>query len=194
MKELLIFAAGVACGALAGRFYFKKQYEDIANNEIESVKRAFGMEKENENANSENKPEEKIEETKEDTSSSKVDRESIVRMNQIIQKENYSKYSSVKKPIAHPDIYVIPPEEMGDKGYDLVTWQYFSDNVLVDECDEVVDDITLENTIGADSLNHFGEYEGDSVCVRNDSLQIDYEVLQDLRKYSDLKKRSEESR
>ena len=52
------------------------------------------------------------------------------------------------------------------------------------ECDDVI--YNVDNVIGEDSLNHFGEYEEDSVFVRNDSMATDYEILRDLRAYSDV--------
>ena len=44
----------------------------------------------------------------------------------------------------------------------------------------------VESMIGFESLSHFGEYEDDSVFVRNDARKCDYEILQDQRLYSDV--------
>ena len=49
---------------------------------------------------------------------------------------------------------------------------------------EIVDDI--EKVVGEDSLEHFGEYEDDSVYVRNDSKKCDYEILLDQRNYQEI--------
>ena len=85
------------------------------------------------------------------------------------------------------DIMVIPPEEFGDKpGYDTATFTFFADGVVADEKDDVVTD--LANTIGLESLNHFGEYEEDTVFVRNCIKEMDYEILRDLRTYSEALK------
>ena len=35
-------------------------------------------------------------------------------------------------------------------------------------------------------MSHFGEYEDDSVFVRNDDRKCDYEILMDQRLYSDV--------
>ena len=48
----------------------------------------------------------------------------------------------------------------------------------------------VENTIGIDSLNHFGEYEEDSVFVRNDIKKCDYEILLDESNYTGVIKNS----
>ena len=37
-----------------------------------------------------------------------------------------------------------------------------------------------------DFADHFGEYEDDSVFVRNNRLKCDYEILRDEGEYSDL--------
>lgn len=44
----------------------------------------------------------------------------------------------------------------------------------------------IEETIGSDALNHFGEYEDDSVFVRNETLDKEYEILMDTRRFSDV--------
>ena len=41
-----------------------------------------------------------------------------------------------------------------------------------------------DDVVGMESLTHFGEYEDDSVFVRNDRLKCDYEILMDERTYS----------
>ena len=58
--------------------------------------------------------------------------------------------------------------------------------MLTDENDEIIEDV--EETVGFESLNHFGEYEDDSVFVRNDARKCDYEILLDQRTYSEVAK------
>lgn len=53
--------------------------------------------------------------------------------------------------------------------------------MLLDDNGEIVDE--LESTVGVDSLNHFGEFEEDSVYVRNDARKCDYEILADEAPY-----------
>ena len=80
--------------------------------------------------------------------------------------------------------YVITPDEFGDiYEYDTITLHYFADKVLADEDDEIITNV--DEIIGRDSLTHFGEYEPDSVYVRNDEMKADYEILLDLRNYYD---------
>ena len=56
---------------------------------------------------------------------------------------------------------------------------------------DIVDDI--EETVGIDSLTHFGEYEDGSVFVRNDERKCDYEILLDHRNYEDVIKKKPQS-
>ena len=61
---------------------------------------------------------------------------------------------------------------------------YYADQILAGEDDEKVEDV--DNVVGLESLTHFGEFEDDSVFVRNDRLKCDYEILLDQRTYSDV--------
>ena len=76
-----------------------------------------------------------------------------------------------------PSIYVIEPIECGEDGYDVDSLHYYQNGVVTDEQNNVLSDEDIENTIGKDSLEHFGEFEDDSVYVRNDNLKKDYEIL-----------------
>ena len=85
----------------------------------------------------------------------------------------------MKKP------YVISPDEYGEMDdYDLYSYTYYADKVLADENNEPIEDV--DQRIGLESLNHFGEYGDDSVYVRNDELKADYEILLDDEKYEIL--------
>lgn len=82
--------------------------------------------------------------------------------------------------------YVISPDDYGENdNYTQISLVYYAgDEVLADDEDEVVEDI--ENTVGEDFAEHFGEYEDDSVFIRNDRLRCDYEILRDNRSFSDV--------
>ena len=78
--------------------------------------------------------------------------------------------------------HVISPDEYGDCDYTTISLTYYSDGVLADDEDEIVEDI--DNTVGADFAEHFGDYEKDSVHIRNDRRKCDYEICKDNRSYS----------
>ena len=81
--------------------------------------------------------------------------------------------------------YVISPDEYGETDdYVLYSYTYYADKVLADENNEPIEDV--DQRIGLESLNHFGEYGDDSVYVRNDKLKADYEILLDDEKYEIL--------
>jgi hypothetical protein len=85
-----------------------------------------------------------------------------------------------------PEPYVISPDDFAElDGYNTETLYYFADNVMTDDEENILDE--LEDIIGdIDPVKHFGEYEKDSIFVRNDEKQCDYEILRDTRKYYDI--------
>ena len=85
--------------------------------------------------------------------------------------------------------YVISPDEFGeDQEYEQISLIYYADNTLADDEDMVMDEEEIERTVGMDSLTRFGEYEPDSVFVRNDELKTEYEILLDQRPYFEVLK------
>ena len=81
--------------------------------------------------------------------------------------------------------YIITPEDFGEYGYSTVSLTYYADDVLTyEDDDELIDN--RDEIVGDDAVNHFGEYEDDSVFVRNDAKKCDYEILYDQRNYHDI--------
>lgn len=81
--------------------------------------------------------------------------------------------------------YVITPEEFGQNDeYDIISLTYYSDGVLTDENDEIIEN--QEAMVGHGSLSRFGEYENDMVYVRNDTIACDYEITRDEATYSSI--------
>ena len=80
--------------------------------------------------------------------------------------------------------YVISPDKFGEER-DFEAWclSYYNDGVLADDWQVTYD---IENTIGEDALEHFGDYTDDVVHVRNERLQCDYEVTKDPRNFADI--------
>lgn len=80
---------------------------------------------------------------------------------------------------------VIKPEEYGEiDEFDTIELTYYADEVLTDDLGEPLEDI--EGSVGANFADHFGEYEEDSVYIRNNALKTDYEILRVEQNYSDL--------
>lgn len=88
--------------------------------------------------------------------------------------------------------YVITPKdfEFDKDEYDKISLVYYADGILADTYDEVID--YIDETVGVESLNHFGEYETDTVYVRNDAFGADFEITLDLRTFEEVLKKHEE--
>lgn len=180
--KLLIFGVGAAIGSVVTWKLVKTKYERIADEEIESVKKIYSYKKIAEERAT--KPEVKVQNVVEVEPKVNQDRVDYSKLTVDLGYTNESKEEGEdmrEKP------YVIAPEEFGEMDdYETVSLTYYSDGVLTDDFDNEIEDV--EGMVGEDSLDHFGEYEDDSVFVRNDRYKTDYEILLDLRKYSDVKK------
>lgn len=189
MIKLFIFTAGAAIGSAVTWNVVKTKYEQIANEEIESVKRHYKMKEIGEQVckgfedgikSVEEKSEEELEKEALDfwKYKSYAERYSSNQDEKPEQKEKEKEEENVEKP------YVISPEEFDEiDEYEAISLTLYADGVLADDQGNVIDDV--EGTVGKDSLNHFGEYEEDSVFVRNDARRCDYEILADALTYED---------
>lgn len=179
LNNIVIFAAGAAIGSAVTWKILKERYEQIAQEEINSVKEAyFGKPQD----------EEEVEET-EEVVEEKNALTDIREYAAQIQKQGYVDYANTGKTNQEVDNvnapYVIPPEEFGENDdYETISLLYFADKVLTDDDYELVQNV--DDVVGRESLNHFGEYEDDSVFVRNDEMKADYEILLDPRNYRDV--------
>jgi len=83
--------------------------------------------------------------------------------------------------------YVISHDEyfQGEKDYTQVTLTYFEeDDILCDEKDSPIND--TDNTVGDDNLKKFGHGSKDNniVYIRNDRVEIDFEVVRSKGNYA----------
>lgn len=175
LNKVLIFGAGAAVGAGASWFILKTRYERIAQEEIDSVKEVFARRE--------------LIEADIDPEEEDIDPEIVEAVKEeaenILKNEGYTNYAVIKKNDDVEKPYVIPPEEAGEfSDYEYIYLTHYADKVLTDNFDEPVEDV--EGTVGLDSLERFGEYESDTVFVRNDRLKADYEIQLDVRKFSEL--------
>lgn len=203
MKNFFTFVTGLVIGSVVTYVIVKDKFEKIAQEEIDSVKEVFGrrVEKEadkkvekiaekevekirkeynkydnlakNYTSYSENKPEENDEEDEvEEVCENNEDGVEIFEV---------ERASNSDRP------YVIDPWDFGgEDGYDTITLNYYADGVLTDDDNNVIEDEEIDDIVGKDFAEHFGEYEKDCVCVRNDRLKTDYEICRDLIEYSTL--------
>lgn len=183
LKNLFIFAVGAAAGAVATWKLLNDKYEKLYHEEVEAYKEYHKEKSDKATTEPKPEPEQKKEAPKTDTSDPLMD-----KLRDTVERAGYTDYSTTKEKQEpeEKDIrpYVIRPEELGDQiGYDVIELTYYADGVVAEE-DDVMDDV--DEVIGIDSLGHFGQFEEDAVCVRNDRLKCDYQILLDERKYSDV--------
>lgn len=183
LKNLFIFAVGAAAGAVATWKFLNDKYEKLYHEEVEAYKEYHKEKSEKTEPESKPEPEQKKEAPKTESSDPLMD-----KLRDTVERAGYTDYSTTKEKQEpeEKDIrpYVIRPEELGDQiGYDVIELTYYADGVVAEE-DDVMDDV--DEVIGIDSLGHFGQFEEDAVCVRNDRLKCDYQIILDERTYSDV--------
>ena len=193
----LAFLAGVAVGGVAAFTVLQKRYDDAVENDIFSIKEAFHKrEQKLMNEIADLKENKRLHEVADDTAETETPQTIVASgehqekgdLNDYAKMVNRTQYSrtSVPQPPEHEveAPYVISPEEFGEMdGYTQISLTYFDDGILSDENGVIIDE--PEEIVG-DALEHFGEYEEDSVFVRNDAKRCDYGILQDLRNFKDV--------
>ena len=187
MKGLLIFAAGLAVGAVAGAVIVKNKVLADAKAEIEEVREYY--------RESRGQKDEHVEEVKEVKEVEKKEYELKDIQIKDEPKTGLTNYSQITKMYMSNDKYnqsmyddpfVIDPSEFGENPeYDTETLTYFADGVLVDDVDDVIEEPDI--VVGLENLKVFEEFGATSVYVRNDIYKTDYEIIRDDWNYSDLK-------
>lgn len=187
LSSVIIFCGGVFIGGFLTWDFFKTKYEKIADEEIASVKETFEHREPRPDKNY--KVEEALKGNDEYINVSPGVSERIIK---IIDSNGYRNYSNTaietdkKGGTADMELkqpYVITPEQYEDNvDYTKVSLTWYNDEVLEDDWGNVLDP---DDVIGSDALKTFGQYEKDSVFVRDDDEQIDYEVLLDTRSYKE---------
>ena len=199
------FVIGGAIGSIATWQLIKTKYEQIAMEEIESVKEVYTRKQHKLRSEPSSDDDSKSDSMSHSSVQFESDADvSIKDYAERLSKEGYIDYtdlsdisveekpepsseeSFVDETIDISDTpYVIPPERFGELDeYTTISLTYYADNILADEDDRYIDNV--DDIVGRESLEHFGEYEDDSVFVRNDRLKCDYEILLDQRNYSDV--------
>lgn len=175
--NVVIFAVGAAIGSAVTWKLVKDKYQQLADEEIASVKEVYS--RRNKEKTEKKEPDASNEFSLEEYKS-KLDELKYGMDDETKAKEGTAVVVDFNEP------YVITPEEFGENDdYETVSWTYYTDGILADESNTAVSD--FDNTVGDDFFNHFGEYENDSVFIRNDKTKIDYEILMDLKTYSESK-------
>ena len=197
MKNLLFFVAGAAIGSIATWKLIEKKYKDLADEEIESVIETFKNRRPRMTKDEVKETVEKVinkwkepKETVEDIVAAEgysIENEEEIdeddESNYIVNVDNDNDIEVVTP-------YVITPEQFGEYNeYGTKTLTYYADNVLTDEIDNPITSEEMVTMIGPDALDHFGEYEDDSVYIRDEMNEMDYEILKSEKKFSEIPER-----
>ena len=185
IRESLFFISGAAIASFVTYKILEKKFKDLADEEIASVKAMYKRKLE--------QAQEPIPEI--DLTKIEIQPIDTVRAEVVTVDNPYASlvtnlgYANNKKEentemLENENIEVIPPEDFGEYGYKCESLTYYKDAVLTYDDDTVVSDSA--SIIGPDALNTFGEYEDDSVFVRNHGMKTDFEILLDTRKYSNV--------
>ena len=181
LSKVFIFTVGAAVGSAVTWKLLKDKYEQITNEEIESVKEYY----------SKKYRDAVVYDPFNDTTDEA--HELVSDCDDLVVKEGYINYSDIKTDkkevvsVLNSEPYVISPSEYGSlDGYDTNSFTYYADGVLADDADNALDDEEIDDIVGADFADHFGEYEDDSVFIRNELRRCDYEILADERNYSEV--------
>lgn len=183
LSKIIVFAAGAVTGSVVTYKLVEHKFRQHMQEEIEAVREFYGvgenvadkLPKESDDDEDEqacvDAPSEYYEKT---TESERSRYRNIAKDHGYIEEEE----DDMDKP------YVIRPEEYGEEGYVQQSLTYYADGIITNERGKIIKN--ADELIGINPEDHFGEYEDDSVFVRNDAIKIDYEILKDYREYSEI--------
>lgn len=210
-KNLLYLVGGIALGATATYFSVKKYYRDLAEKEISEMREYFKAKAFDEIESFKDDDDLEtvdssmvLKDRKAFTGSTdkltgflnlsdvnKYDEKDYTSYNKI--KEDYISEEAASAANEHPmddeeykEPYIIMGSEhpLVDSYYDATTLLYYTDDdILVDEStNELFDDI---RDVGYDNIQHFSN-SSDEVCyIRNERLNMEYEVVKFHGSWSD---------
>lgn len=171
LNKGMIFLAGGVIGSIATWKLVKTKSERRADDEIASMREYYR-----------NKYKFKTKEV--DT---EICKDSVEKLNEKVQQLGYKTDKDDMETEDEEDMgrpYVIPPGESWEQDYPTLTLTYYEgDQILANDRNEIIDNI--DELVGEDFAEHFGEYEDDSVYICNDNMQVYYEILRDYGKYSE---------
>lgn len=178
MKQLLYFFAGIGAGAYIGYTIAKKKYENLADEEVASVKEAY------ENKYREEKVKEKIDKVATMAEDIAKDNNYIPTEVNIVDEDDvfeddFPKEERAEKP------YIIDVHDYEDfyHGFEKTCVTYYAGNdVLIND---EMEEIDVDSHIGLGNVNHLLEQESVTAFIRNERLGTDFEVLFEDGEYTD---------
>ena len=190
---VLLFTAGAAVGSVVTWKYLTTKYNQLIQEEIDSVKETFGKMYGSENDEGEctdesedtepSRPEKPVEDPDEDPQDHMM---RLYEYESEIARLKYASVSNREEGEGEPVIlapYVISPDSYGEEDYETSMLTYYSDGVLEDDYWNIVEN--PDDVVGDDFMNHFDEYTENTVYIRNEELKTDYEITRDKRTYEE---------
>lgn len=196
-----IFLAGGAVGALATYKAAEVYANRIIEEEIESIREAFGVKTHKDEESNDDEPDEE----KEHLDFTHGDIKKYSRL----ARENYTSYDKMaSEAVGELDEledsldedgepkdsdwvelpYIIPQDQYGERddwdGWYTETLVYYADGYLAYLDDTECKDV--EGTVGDKAIKALLESDTDSICVRNTVHKCDYEIVKDSRNYLDI--------
>ena len=160
------FLAGIVVGYIAAEKYLRPLYDQKTREAVKSVKEAY-------------RPAKQKEPMPDDMFSTEAESKSP-------ETEGVQENIGKEDPImAHKEPYEISPQEFGSrKGYDSEQMICCADGIIAYRDGEIVED--AESLVGEDIHELIANADGESVFIRNDDEQCDYEIVPDERGYYDI--------
>lgn len=182
----LFFISGAAIASFITYKVVEKKFKNIADEEIASVKEMYERKLKNITVAKDN-----LDDTIRvvEISENGVQEQEPIKVNPYGSLVTDLGYANNEKEeneeMVDDNIEVIPPEDFGEYGYKCESLTFYDiDKVLTLDDDTKITDV--EKYVGPDALNTFGDYEDDSVFVRNHGMKTDFEILLDTRRYSEV--------
>ena len=203
MNKALYFLLGVGVGAAGAYFYLKEKFELMYQEDVQSVREAYGQKLDElyeDKQYADNELEEGPEEHGFKPVKLKHNKPDLMEFSKMVKKEGYTQYARNVKGVGdiilgvdakihqlfHEDPYIIKSNEFGDiEDYDQKTLILYSDGILADELDDEI--FTDESKLVPDYKDQFGTGDDeDAVYIRNDIEKCDYFISKDSRTYKEV--------
>lgn len=188
ITSILLFTAGAGIGSAVTWKLLKTKYEQIAQEEIDSVKEVYSKRAsvaanpkpiEGEGVEESHIPEKPdlMEYAAKLKEEGYMDYSTNSKDEQKEEKEKKEPYTSDMDGYSYDEEpYVITPEHFGEyDDYDTQILTLYNDGYLADDDD--VEIVNIADVVGEDFKDHIGDFEDDAVHIRNEKYKTDYEIL-----------------
>lgn len=182
LSKFAVFAFGAAVGSVVTWKLVEVKYKQIADEEIKSVREVYAKVYGD-------SPEESEDEDEEDQ---KIFDDLVKDLRYSSEEEKEEEPKKEKKESEGEEDeddmlrpYVVEEEDFDDNGYETESLYYYDDGVLIYSISgEVINNI--DDLVGQDAIDQLLESGEDYIYVRNDELEIDFEILRDRRNFSEV--------